>query len=531
MVVIGLDGVPFEFLNRYEDAVPNIQAIREEGIEAPLESTFPPWTPSAWPSIYTGRYPHEHGVYGFFTYPDHDPSARRVVSRTEVNAPSIWDYAGELGLSSVVLNVPVTHPATPMDGTLIPGYLSPEDADSYPKGIRDRLREAGIEYRIYAAEETGPSTDQKLDSYVELIRTRKQAVQSLLADEEWDFAFVELQKTDAVFHNFEQEPAFRRIYQAMDEFVGAVLELTEEGDDVLLVSDHGMTEVTGRTVYVNEALREAGLLTSTTQTDGPDFKEALVRGGDTNRSDPIPTVAFRRALSGLASFGVTRRRLASAAERLGIESRLRRHLPSAVRDSLSQRPDYAVSEAFCRLGSEMGVRVNLTGREPDGVVPPEEYEQVREAIIKSLKQLKDSDGRPIFEFVRRYESLVGVEPTGDAPDVVFLPAAMNHTVSHKMPGVVSVPVRAYDHSQTGVFIGKGPSFETAPESVEAVSVAPVVLGVLSGYVPSGLFDRLPVSLLAEEVREREFDIRQEVDDSQTEEGTSVEEHLEDLGYL
>ncbi len=49
-----------------------MQSIRKEGVETELESTFPPWTGSAWPSIYTGVDPAHHGVYSFST------SVRRI---------------------------------------------------------------------------------------------------------------------------------------------------------------------------------------------------------------------------------------------------------------------------------------------------------------------------------------------------------------------------------------------------------------------------------------------------------------------
>lgn len=52
------------------------------------------------------------------------------------------------------------------------------------------------------------------------------------------------------------------------------------------------------------------------------------------------------------------------------------------------------------------VWVNLQGREPEGIVPPERYEQVREAIIDTLRQVRDPEtGESPFSLVCRREDL------------------------------------------------------------------------------------------------------------------------------
>src|SRR6056297_483582 len=107
-VVVGFDALDFRYLDAFESSLPNFERLRSEGVEAPLESTFPPWTGSAWPSMYTGTDPSHHGTYGFFRH-DNYPDEGDVVSRADVDAPALWNYCSSEGLSSVVCNVPVTH--------------------------------------------------------------------------------------------------------------------------------------------------------------------------------------------------------------------------------------------------------------------------------------------------------------------------------------------------------------------------------------------------------------------------------------
>ena len=72
----------------------------------------------------------------------------------------------------------------------------------------------------------------------------------------------------------------------------------------------------------------------------------------------------------------------------------------------SRKPDGSIdwSKTKAFIGGE-GVWINLKGRYPHGIVEPgEEYEEVREQVIKLLSELKDPlSGAPIFSLVCRKE--------------------------------------------------------------------------------------------------------------------------------
>jgi predicted AlkP superfamily phosphohydrolase/phosphomutase len=84
-LVIGLDAACLETLRPFFDtgSTPNLKAICEEGVSEPLESQIPPWTASAWPSLYTGVNPGKHGVFDMLTYEGYDWD---VVNVTHVRA-------------------------------------------------------------------------------------------------------------------------------------------------------------------------------------------------------------------------------------------------------------------------------------------------------------------------------------------------------------------------------------------------------------------------------------------------------------
>jgi len=68
-LLLGLDGTCRSILAPlFEDRVMlRVEALfdDDDGRVGPLTSQLPPWTPSAWPSLYTGVNPGKHGVFGF----------------------------------------------------------------------------------------------------------------------------------------------------------------------------------------------------------------------------------------------------------------------------------------------------------------------------------------------------------------------------------------------------------------------------------------------------------------------------------
>jgi predicted AlkP superfamily phosphohydrolase/phosphomutase len=73
-----------------------------------------------------------------------------------------------------------------------------------------------------------------------------------------------------------------------------------------------------------------------------------------------------------------------------------------------------------RLNS-LHLYINLQGRDPNGVVPPEDYESFRDEIVETLRMLRDpTDGEPALSMVLRKENAGCMGMWGDGiGDVVF----------------------------------------------------------------------------------------------------------------
>ncbi|MFP8889313.1 alkaline phosphatase family protein [Natrialbaceae archaeon A-CW2] len=545
-VVIGLDALDSRYLERFEASMPNISSLRDRGIEAALESTHPPWTGSAWPSMYTGCDPSHHGVYGFFRY-DTYPDEGELVSRGDVDRPAIWDYLSDEGTPSVVLNVPVTHPADRIAGVLIPGYLAGEDADGHPKGVREALDdELGEPYRIYSSHEVSDDSEKKLAGYLELIDQRRRAACSLVEREDWEFAFVQVQKTDAVFHNFDDDEAFRSIYEAADRLVGDILEAVDETVNVIVCSDHGIGPVTGYSIYVNEILRQhdyvvaadgeggrTNLSSVKTSLTDPDTNQPA-GSGTANSIGEQPSISSRAAKWLVDRLGIRPGSVYGAAERIGLESTLLRLTPDSLVASVSETVDWRESKAYCTEGTRLGIRINLEGREPNGIVSPEEYETVRDDLISILSSFETPDGKPAFDMVCRREALYDGPHADRAPDILFRPTDMNNNIKVELYGRTTVPIDVYDHKLDGVFLAAGPGIDGtwSGDRLSLTDVAPITMSLLGYPVPDSMTGTAPSSLLTVPVRSERYDPidygTTAVPNVDTE---GVTNRLEDLGYL
>lgn len=531
-LVLGFDALDFKYLDAFADDLPAFTALRMDGVEAPLHSTFPPWTPSAWPSMYTGTDPSHHGVYDFFTY-DY-PDDGRIVSRNDVKTPALWNYLSAKEIPSVVVNLPVTHPSEPMEGALIPGYLAAEEDAYQPEELRHELAEAlGEPYYIYSRTERGDDSVGKLDGYVELMDLRRRAAVELLTNRDWQLGIIQVQKTDTVFHNLEEEAAHRRVYRAADRLLADVLETVDDDVNVIVCSDHGMGTKDGYQIYLNEVLRRHGYLQATRNGDRVTMVEEKRRMTGTEDDEPdLETRALSQALSALRRVGVSPSSLYGVAERLGVEEQVMRFIPDSARRAASETVDWRDSVAYCRAATRLGVRINLEGREPNGIVPPDEYEQVRTDLISLLEELETPDGEPAFDMVVPREAVYSGPRVDDAPDVLVHPAGMNHALSTKLYGREFVPIDIYDHEEQGAFIAAGPDVGEVPDLLSLTDVAPMAMALMGLPVPDRMTGQVPDGFLGEPPRIESYgDVPFGTENDGVRDDDAVTERLEDLGYL
>ncbi|MFB6188270.1 MAG: alkaline phosphatase family protein [Halapricum sp.] len=526
-LVIGLDGACHTVLDRLDDgAIPTLRSLLSTGASGPLVSQIPPWTPSAWPSLYTGMNPGKHGVFDFLAFDGYDWD---VVNATHLRERPLWEILDRHGYRSVVVNAPVTHPPKAFDGTLLPGYMAPESPTCHPDGLFETIQDVLGEYRIY------PDTSDGPDGYVDAVTSRGAAFRYLVGRFDPDFGFLQFQQTDTVFHDRPDDwETIDRIFRAVDTEIERTLDACEP-DTVFVVSDHGIGPLGGVEFRVNDFLADQGFVRTVNGGDGmPNWSR--VRDGALKTGRDESSLAARPSLaSGVGSLaaraGITTQRVGTVLDRLGLADSIARVVPSSLVQAGSEQVDFPSSRAYMRSRTECGIRLNLEGREPDGTVAPEQYDAVRARLIEALQAVETPAGDPLFEAVLPREAVFDGPETDRAADVLVVPQAFDHFLSATIRGeTFGEPTEPWNHKRDGIFVAHGAAVDASRPLGDPTlfDVAPTVLATLGVPADERMDGRcLPIvdSPGRDQYSRPDRDERIDTDDQ------AVQRRLTDLGYI
>jgi predicted AlkP superfamily phosphohydrolase/phosphomutase len=522
--VLGLDGVPWEPLTRWVDAglLPNVERLFTDGAAGALESTVPANTPIAWPSIATGTWPDTHGIYEFMRLDEE--YGQQPYTSDDRRQPPLWDII----TPAAVGNVPMTYPASEIDGQMVTGMMTPESASgqrfarpsALATAIERRLPEyqVGLDWKEYHGRE-----EEFVSALRSLVDSRRDLLDLMLERDDPELVFFVFTGPDRLQHLVWDEAVLREQYQYFDGIVGDALDYCEANDYALfVVSDHGFGEIDYH-VNVNRHLLEQGFFAE----EG----DAGVRG------------LFSRA-------GVSKDRVTDALERVGVtEDLLVDVLPQSVLQAAATRVpgdhslydmDPTGTRAFLHgLGS---VYVNDTERFASGIVDPSDVPEVKARLIEALRGLEDpTTGRPVLDV---HDGADLYSDDEFAPDVVIDGRERYRVTPDLAEEMFKEPtVKVADHRPDGVFLASGPGIEpgSSPEDATVVDVAPTVLHLLGEAVPAGADGRVLSELFeagsdpAERaVEQRTYDREGGDGDERTrddEDFSEVEGRLRGLGYM
>lgn len=268
VVLIGVDGTPCTLVRRFieDGTMPCVAQFAPRGTLLQMDTSIPDISSVAWTSFMTGANPGRHGVYGFLdlqpnSYKIYFPNSRHIQSET------LWDVAGRAGRRSIVINVPSTYPARPLNGMLVSGFVAIDlNKATYPPELVPKLRE--LDYRIDVdARKAQQSHDALMDDILKTLERRVETLLYLFDTEKWDLFIGVITETDRLQHffwdaiedqNHKYHSAFREFYRRVDSFIGQIAERLRD-ETLMIMSDHGFTGIKQQ-VYLNRWLIDNGYL-------------------------------------------------------------------------------------------------------------------------------------------------------------------------------------------------------------------------------------------------------------------------------
>ncbi|MBA3961132.1 MAG: alkaline phosphatase family protein [Chthoniobacterales bacterium] len=373
VLLIGLDcAEPDLVFGRWLDELPNIRSLYQRGLHGPLRSCDPPITVPAWSVMMSSKSPGMLGVYGFRNRADHSYDRYAIANSLAIKEDRLWEILSRAGKRSIVIGVPGTYPPKPLNGMMVTDFLTPDISCeyTYPPELKAEIEQVVGEYILDVRDFRSGNKAKILADIYEMTRKRFQLARHLIQKEDWDYFMMVEMGTDRIHHALwdNMDPA-HRFYEAGNEFenaihdyyvevdreIGELLKLVDENTDVLIVSDHGAKRMDGG-ICVNEWLMTNGYLAIRDKPEG---------------AVPLSKVKI----------------------------------------------DWPKTKAWGDGGYYARVFLNVAGREPEGTIPPEDYEKVRDELIAGLKSIRDENGNEIGTQVYRPEELYK-EVRGVAPDLI-----------------------------------------------------------------------------------------------------------------
>jgi len=528
-ILIGLDGLGMSEIDEWltPDGLSNIDQIITHDHPYSFKSTTPPWTPCAWPSFLSGRNPGKHGVFDFFTNNGYN---KELIDRPTVDAPYLFEVAEAENVTPVVVNYPVTYPASELDnGAVVPGYLATEDVEFAPPRLRDEYEAEYGDYVIYP--EYGSDGDP-VKEYARVARHRRDMARFLDERYDWDLLAVQFQVTDSIFHDLNNRNQIRQVLENVDKFVGDIIDLGDD-PDVFIASDHGMGDYEW-TFYVNSWLAEHGYCKTTTGEEQyfRQAKDELKGEDDTHESSGVAD-AIEAVTSALSAVGLSPRRIHRGLGTVGLDKTVERLLPEdALVAAQNQVVNHKNSTAYQLLFNSLGVHLNVEGREPHGQVSSDEYDEAREELINELSQVRDPDGNLVFDDVLHREEVYSGPHLNDAPDIVLVPRDYLYDVS----GSIVDTFRRYphkNHKPEGILISNRDLDIDPDEGASIYDIAPTVAAALGLPVDTETDGEVLGPFEADERvnwDELAGDYRKAAD-SDSGLTDDVEDRLDDLGYM
>lgn len=488
VIVIGIDGAPWKLLEPWMEQgdLPNIQRIREHGASGDLKSTYPPDSIPAWPSMLTGKNPGKHGI---FEFRERDES---IADPQPVYEHGPWQFAEDATMAFV--NVPGTYPLVKhgFDGYCISGLFTPESdwedmhAYTYPDSLADELADVVDDYHIdlWGTEEHG-----LLKRAHKSVDQRATVFKYILEKKDVDLFWGVFTEPDRLMHRFwayqdEEHPlydglpeddgrrdALRQHFMHIDEKVGELLELVDEDDYVMLVSDHGFQP--GYQVFdAEEFLSQKGYLT---------FEENQVKNS-------------------LANLGFHRGAIQTLFNYLGGENLLER-LPKTLRIKLryianrslpAEEKNIDVKTDDSKVRTTGGVCFDINTESQGGPVPDNRRGDVRNQLVEDLRLFMEEHN--LGGYVLPSTSVLDGPHTAEGPDVYYLfenvlggrtkkaGVILSSIKDVSSPGELDI-FNAW-HDMDGIYALQGPDVEAGSKDASIYDVLPTVLHLLGEPVPA-----------------------------------------------
>ena len=433
IAIVQFDAVSRIHLEKFlaEGRLPALNSLRSRGMWHELETPATHFEGAAAYSLYCGANLGDHGLYYPWLW---SATEQRVRFFDDLPAPEAgWERIGRAGRSSLIIDPYEMRPPRTMQGIFLTGWQFKNRVVLRTRSIPNQI------HRVLAREFGDPPVGEEVygrPAAAELLRLRESllaaprrgadVVEKLVQREQFDLLWISLSAAHLGGHRFfdisqiseeaelgrypELGTTLQDIYLALDEALARIVAVLPADADILVVSPSGMGPNTSRSHLL------------------PGMLEAVMAGNSqdqTERGTPAGSSLWHiRAVMPTS----LRALIANALpDRWALELAARLELRGV---------DWTSTQAFMMPNDDAGyVRLNLRGRERDGIVDPQDADALLDKIARGLQTFRDADGTPAIRKIHRTAQLGFPGPCQDQlPELVV---EWNQRVVTPLAGVSS----------------------------------------------------------------------------------------------
>jgi predicted AlkP superfamily phosphohydrolase/phosphomutase len=419
LVVLGIDAASPDLIDQWisDESLPNLAGFAARSLRGRTRGIDGFFIGSTWPSFYTGSMPAGHGVHYLVELVPGTYEWRFAADGAFVRRPAFWHVLSEAGKRVAVLDVPLTRIDPGLRGVQVVEWGGHDALYGLRSTPEHEARDLVARFGVHPLGGSCDADGRGVADYATLVERMEQGARlkgewtcDLLARGGWDLFMQVFTEGHCAGHQCwhlhdRTHPAhdsaiaaalgdpLRRVYRAIDRAIGDVL--AAAGDTrVVIFSAHGMAHWYGAQFLL---------------------QEILVRLGAAEPLPVTPPTTAARARSLAASAwrripGFVRQRIP------------RPHRPPAEPALPALTVDGRRSRCFPHPNGLAvgGIRLNLVGREPTGVLRPgADAEDFIAWLTRALLDIRDErTGGPLVSRVLRSAELGRGENLDLLPDLL-----------------------------------------------------------------------------------------------------------------
>lgn len=429
VLAIGIDAAEGTFVKQLIERgeMPALKALLAGGRWLSVRSPAHIGSGAVWPTFMTGEEPTAHGVYSEWSWRPETMSLRRYHGR---HLTPFWKPLVQQGVSIGIFDVPFALPVGMTQGFEVCEWWAHDTTgaglQAGPNEILSLVRQSPS-HPLSANRFVDTTPDNQSDlkeltaACVEGVRLRGTLAQRLITTTKPQLSLLVFPEIHHASHQmwhtvepehqvyrgrklngareldgaFAPEQFLKEVYRAVDRQIGRLIESAGSETSILVFALHGVRPALGFPAFLGPLLCERGF-------------SRLASWGSQSWS--------RRALSLLAA---TKRHTPD-----GLKNVYYKLTPTAATHKLA-RPtmlpvyDWAKTRAFSLPTDQYGwIRVNLRGREAEGSVPLDQYDETCRQLEEMLLRLTTENGELLVQDITRTAEDAKSAMSNPLPDLV-----------------------------------------------------------------------------------------------------------------